>query len=144
MHLACHRLSHIRAKWLDPTNGVSNPFARSPTFICRTCADHVYLLPLINIVFRPLRLPTSSSFLCLRDDSQGALRFAPVCLSVCPSVRPSVRHTLWYRVCVINSSHSLKWIFLKPCISVVDILKMCMWVCGGATINFDRITAFRT
>ena len=49
-------------------------------------------------------------FLWPRDDSQGALRFAPVCpsvcLSVCPSVRPSVRHALWYRVCVINSSHS--------------------------------------
>ena len=41
-------------------------------------------------------------FLCPRDDSQGALRFAPVCLSV----RLSVCHTLWYRVCVINSSHS--------------------------------------
>ena len=33
----------------------------------------------------------SSVFLCPRDDSQGALRFAPVCLSVCPSVRSSVR-----------------------------------------------------
>ena len=71
---------------------------------------------------------------------RGALRFAPVC----PSVRPSVRHALWYRVCVINSSHSFKWIFLKPCIPVVDILKMCMWVFGGARIYFDRITAFRT
>ena len=60
------------------------------------------------------------------------------------SVRLSVRHTLRYRVCVINSSHSFLWIFLKPCISVVDILKMCMWVFGGARINFDRITAFRT
>ena len=77
------------------------------------------------------------------DDSQGALRFAPVCPSVCPSVRPSVCHALWYRVCVINFSHSL-WIFLKLCIPVVDILKMCMWVFGGARINFDRITAFRT
>ena len=26
----------------------------------------------------------------------------------------------------------------------VDILKMCMWGFGGARINFDRITAFRT
>ena len=40
--------------------------------------------------------------LCLRDDTQGAIRFAPVCPSVCPSVH----HTLRYRVCVINSSHS--------------------------------------
>ena len=51
------------------------------------------------------------SFLCPRDESQGALRFAPVCPSVCLSVRlsvcPSVRHALRYRVCVINSSHSL-------------------------------------
>ena len=62
MHLACHRLSQSRAKWLDPTKGVSNPFARSPIFICPTCADYVHLRPLINIVFRPLRLPTSSSF----------------------------------------------------------------------------------
>ena len=30
-------------------------------------------------------------FLCPRDDSQGALRFAPVCPSVCLSVSPSVR-----------------------------------------------------
>ena len=77
--------------------------------------------------FCPLKLVT---FLCPRDDSQGALRFAPVCPSVCLSVRqsvcPSVRHALRYRVCVINSSHSFLWIFLKPCIPVVDILKMCM------------------
>ena len=29
-------------------------------------------------------------FLCPHDDSQGALRFAPVCLSDRPSVRPFV------------------------------------------------------
>ena len=51
----------------------------------------------------------------------GALIFAPVCLSVCLSVC----HTLQYRVCVINSSHSFLRIFLKPCIPVVDKLKMC-------------------
>ena len=33
---------------------------------------------------------------------------------------------------------------MKPCIPVVDILKMCMWVFGGARINFDRITAIQT
>ena len=59
-------------------------------------------------------------------DSQGALRFAPVCPSVCLSVCPSVRHALRYRVCVISSSHSFQWIFLKPCIHVVDILKFLM------------------
>ena len=31
------------------------------------------------------------TFLCPRDDSQGALRFALVCLSVHLSVRPSIR-----------------------------------------------------
>ena len=73
-----------------------------------------------------------SFFLCPHDDSQGALRFAPVH----PSVYPSVRQALLYRVCVINY-HSFLWSFLKPCIPVVDILKMCMWVFGGARINFD-------
>ena len=75
-----------------------------------------------------------------RDDSQGALRFAPVRPSVCPSVR----HALRYRDCVIKSSYSFGWIFLKPCIPVVDILKMCIWVFGEASINNDKITTFRT
>ena len=73
----------------------------------------------------------------------GGIKICP-CLSVCLSVCPSVRHALQYGVCVINSSHSFYWIFLKPNIFVLDILKMCMWVFGGARINFDRITAFRT
>ena len=83
-------------------------------------------------------------FICPRDDSQGALRFAPVCLSLRLSVCPSVRHTLRYSVCVINFSHSFQWIFLKPCIPVMEILKMCMWVFDEARTNFDRITAYRT
>ena len=33
---------------------------------------------------------SSTVFLCPRDDSQGALRFAPVYPSVCLSVRPFV------------------------------------------------------
>ena len=90
-------------------------------------------------------LPLFFLFLCPRDESRGHYDLPlSVRLSVRPSVCPSVRHTLRYRVCVINSSHSFQWIILKPCISVVDILKMCMWVFGGARINFDRITAFRT
>ena len=32
----------------------------------------------------------AEDFLCPRDDSQEALRFAPVCPSVCLSVRPFV------------------------------------------------------
>ena len=65
-------------------------------------------------------------------------------LSVRPSVCPSVHHTLRYSVCVINSTLSFQWIFLKPCIPVVEILKMCMWVFDEARTNFDRITAYRT
>ena len=65
-------------------------------------------------------------------------------LSVRPSVCPSVRHTLRYSVCVINFSHSFQWIFLKPCIPVEEILKMCMWVFDEARTNFDRITAYQT
>ena len=30
----------------------------------------------------------------------------------------------------------------EPCIPVVNILKMCMWLFNGARFNFDRITAF--
>ena len=85
---------------------------------------------------------SSVRFYAPHDDSQGALRFAPVCPSAC--LCPSIRHTLWYRVCVINSSHNIQWILFKPCIKLADILKMCMWVFDGARINVDRITAFRT
>ena len=63
-----------------------------------------------------------------------------------PSVCLSIHHTLLYRVFEINSSHSFQWIFLKPCILVVDIMKMCMslWAFDGARINFDRNTTFQT
>ena len=37
-----------------------------------------------------------------------------------------------------------RWIVLKPCILIVNIMKMCMWVFDGARITFDIITAFRT
>ena len=49
-----------------------------------------------------------------------------------------------FGVCVVNSSHNFQWIFFKPCILVVDIMKMCIWGFGGARTNFDRITAFCT
>ena len=57
-------------------------------------------------------------------------------LSVRPYVCLSISHTLRYRVCVINSSYSCQWIFLKPCILIVDIMKMCMWIFDGARINY--------
>ena len=44
------------------------------------------------------------------------------------SVCPSVHQTLRYRVCVLNFSDSFQWIFLKPCILVMDIMKTCIWV----------------
>ena len=62
------------------------------------------------------------------DDSQGALRFAPVCPSVCPSVR----HALLCRVFVINSSQS----FYAPPQKVAgyyvipsELLSVCPSVC---------------
>ena len=81
------------------------------------------------------------TFLCPRDDSQGALRFAPVCPFICLSVHPFVT-LCGIEFLVIYSSHSFQCIFLKPCIPVVDILKMCMWIFDGARINIDRITTF--
>ena len=62
----------------------------------------------------------------------------------CSSLCPSVCHTLWYRLCVNNFSHRFQRIVLKPCVLVVDIRKMCLWMHDGAKINFDRITAFLT
>ena len=49
-----------------------------------------------------------------------------------------------YGVCVINSSYNFQWIILKPCILLMDLLKMCLLVFDGAKIYFDKITAFRT
>ena len=46
-----------------------------------------------------------------------------------------------YRVCVINS-YNCQWIFFKPCLLVVDIMKKCMWVFDEARISFDGIKAF--
>ena len=39
-----------------------------------------------------------------------------------------------YGVCVINFSHNFQWFFLKSCIIVVNIMKMCMWVFNGVRI----------
>ena len=78
-------------------------------------------------------------FFMPRDDSQGAIRLFP---AVRPSIRPFVRHTLRYRLCVINFSYSCQLIFLKSCIRVVDIMKMCMWVLDGARINLTKLRPF--
>ena len=68
-----------------------------------------------------------------------AIRFSPVAR---PSIRPFVRHTLRYRLCVINFSYSFHLIFLKSYIRVVDIMKMCMWVLDGARINLTKLRPF--
>ena len=76
----------------------------------------------------------STEFLC----PVTKVRWHLARLSLCPSVR----YTLRYRVCVINFSYSFRWILLKPCILVVDIMNLCMWVFDGPRINFERITDF--
>ena len=107
--------------------------------------------PLNRLFEMALTSTIVSDILCPRDYSRGgggALTSTIVsdysrgALSLLLSVRPSVRHALQYRVCVINSSHTFQWVFLKPYILFVDIMKMCMWSFGGDKIIFDRITAF--
>ena len=36
-------------------------------------------------------------------------------------------------------SYNFQWVILKPCIYVVDILKLCKWVFDGARNNIDRM-----
>ena len=71
---------------------------------------------------------------------RGALRIAPICPSVYLSVRPFV--TLYGIEYVF--SLSFQWIFSKPCVLVMDIMKICIWIFDVARINFERNTAFRT
>ena len=71
----------------------------------------------------------------------GGIKICPY-LSVCPSVCPSIHHTLQYRVCVFKCSHIFQWTFLRPCILIVDIRKMSIWVFDGAKSSFDRNTTF--
>ena len=47
-----------------------------------------------------------------------------------------------YGVCRINYSYNFRCIFLKSCILIVSILKMCMCIFDGIAINFNGITAF--
>ena len=49
-----------------------------------------------------------------------------------------------YDFCVINFSDNFQWIYLKLCILVVGIIKMCMCILNGACNSFDRITTFLT
>ena len=47
-----------------------------------------------------------------------------------------------YGDCAISFSYDFQRIVLKPCIHVVDIMKMYMWAFDEAIIDFDRITGF--
>ena len=39
-------------------------------------------------------------------------------------------------------SHSFQWIVFKPCIHLVNILKMCIWSFDEDEINIDRMIFF--
>jgi hypothetical protein len=43
-----------------------------------------------------------------------------------------------YLLCVINSSHTFRLTFFKPCIVVIDTLKMCMWLFGSIRTFFEK------
>ena len=45
-------------------------------------------------------------------------------------------HSKGNEVCVINSFHGLLWIFLKPCIHFVNIMKMGMFSFDGNKTYF--------
>ena len=47
-----------------------------------------------------------------------------------------------YVVCVINSSYSFQCIFLKPCILVMDIMKIRRWIFDGPIDNLRELRPF--
>ena len=81
-----------RFQLLSKTNGLPltvemqfSKILRNTICICRHFAFGISFLCTPSICFF-----LSHLFLCPRDDSQGALRFAPVCPPMCLSVRPFV------------------------------------------------------
>ena len=75
-------------------------------------------------------------FLCPRDDSQGALRFAPACLSVCPSVRPSV----CLSVCP-SVRYALRYRTYSRLYEKIIVFSSSFWFFfAHKNINFDKIT----
>jgi hypothetical protein len=53
----------------------------------------------------------------------------------------SSRHLLiGFLLCVINSSHTFRLTFFKPCTVVMDTLKMCMWLFGSVWTFFIKFT----
>ena len=68
------------------------------SFMCQNFCRELYCLDGVadtnmtrELNFNGFMSTETFEFLCPRDDSQGALRFAPVRPSVCPSVHLSVR-----------------------------------------------------
>ena len=51
-------------------------------------------------------------------------------------------YMIGYGVYVIISPHSFQWIVFKPCIHLVNLLKMCIWSFDEDEINIDRIIVF--
>ena len=47
-----------------------------------------------------------------------------------------------YGVCVINSSYNFHWTFLKLCLLVADIIKMCMWILMVKELISKELRAF--
>jgi hypothetical protein len=58
---------------------------------------------------------------------------------------PFFQHVLHrvYILCVINSSHTFRLTFFKPCTIVMDTLKMCMWLFGSDRTFFRKIYMYR-
>jgi hypothetical protein len=46
----------------------------------------------------------------------------------------------WHLCCVINSSHTIRLTFFKPCTVVLDTLKMCMWLFESVKTIFENFT----
>jgi hypothetical protein len=56
------------------------------------------------------------------------------------SILAGGRLPIGYILCVINSTHTLRLTFFKPCTVVVDTLKMCMWLCRSFQTFFEKFT----
>ena len=96
--------------------------------ICRlgkTSASVGHILTAVCLAFFSFYVPFAHG-------KGGALRFAPVCLSVRPFV--TIYGIEFYNQLLLQFSI---YLFFKPCLLVVDTMEMCMWVFDDAKINFD-------
>ena len=51
-------------------------------------------------------------------------------------------YMIGYVTCVIISSHSFQWIVFKPCVQLINILKLCIWRSDEEKINIDKFIIF--